>query len=227
MCAGARSVGHRSGSDRLLLRELGHPIDNELTIAIGIIALATARAGSPDAKETLESVQNSLLNFVRVHQALRIPTSRPRTDGYSYLRQLCEAIERSKLDPMGIELEFVSHSLSIDSEQCWRMGMIIFELVTNAANHAFRDIPGTIRVEVVNLGSTIRCCVRDDGIAASPQPLPGEGLRIIEALTQELRGRFDQLFGATGSVSTLTFPCAHGAIGDGAPESQRTHQLIE
>jgi two-component sensor histidine kinase len=194
------------GSERLLLSELIHRLTNELTAAVGLIDLATLRAGTADARQTLEAVRDSLASFARVHQALEAPRVRTRIDACPYLRRLCDAIRAAKLQQRGVSLRYVDRSLVLDSEQCWKLGMIVSELITNSAKHAFREAAGTITVEVVCARHTVRCRVTDDGSSRRPSAESGTGLSIVNALAHELGGTFSQRIGSSGSVSLVTFP---------------------
>jgi two-component sensor histidine kinase len=193
------------GSERLLLSELAHRFTNELTIAVGLIDLASLRAKTRDARQALQTVRESLAGFARVHQALQPPGLRSRMDVRPYLRRLCDAIRAAKLQQRGIDLQYIDQTLLIDSEKCWKVGMIVFELVTNSAKHAFQEAGGTIKVEVSCLGETVRCRVEDDGSSSSPSIAPGTGLSIVNALARELGGNFHQRISSRGSVSTVTF----------------------
>jgi two-component sensor histidine kinase len=194
------------GSERLLLSELVHRLSNELTAAVGLIDLASLRARTTDARQTPEAVRESLASFARVHQALQAPRLRTRMDARPYLGRLCNAIQAAKLHQLGIELRYVDQALMIDSEKCWKLGMIVFELITNSAKHAFREAAGTIKVEVYCIGHTVRCRVEDDGSSRSPSAEPGTGLSIVTALARELGGTFHQRIDSRGSISTVTFP---------------------
>ena len=55
--------------------------------------------------------------------------------------------------PQGIELELASRPLKLRSERCWKLGLIVSELITNSARHAFGDRGGTIQVELSASGS--------------------------------------------------------------------------
>jgi two-component sensor histidine kinase len=208
-------------SERLLLNELMHRMNNELAIAIGMLSLAALRTKVRDARDALVRVESCLKNFARVNQALQIPHTRTLVDGGAYLLRLCQAISLSRLEPLGIELAFVERPLSLDSEQCWRLGMIVSELITNAVNHAFRKGPGRIRVEALCADSAIRCRVEDNGTGALPIQR-GRGLDIIEALLQELSGHLDQHFSVNGSVSTILFPVRPLTQGFAAHEANET-----
>jgi two-component sensor histidine kinase len=49
-------------------------------------------------------------------------------------------------DGRGIELVLVERPFKMSSERCWRLGLILSELITNSARHAFAESGGMIRV---------------------------------------------------------------------------------
>lgn len=89
--------------------------------------------------------------------------------------------------------------------------MIVSELITNSARHAFDDRGGTIRVELSGSGPFAECCVMDNGSTRGSHG-PGQGLRIVEALARELNGEIAYRFGAEGALSRLRFPISGGAV---------------
>jgi two-component sensor histidine kinase len=192
---------------RLLLREYSHRINNEFAAAIGMISIAAARSANDQTKAALSAVQDRLQCFAQVHHALQMPEHTTTINAGAYIRQLCRAVSRSKLDSRGIKLLFVECSFQMNSERCWRLGLIVSELITNAARHAFGDCGGVIRVELLPSSSFVECRVTDDGEAAS-NVRPGRGSRIITALAESLGGTVDQRFGPEGTTSVLIFPTA-------------------
>jgi hypothetical protein len=107
---------------------------------------------------------------------------------------------------MNIHLLFSADTLLLQSDRCWRLGMILYELVTNSARHAFfegRD--GEIRVELSRAGSLVKCSVSDNG-SVSAGFRPGHGLRILDDLSQSLGGQVNHLFCAEGSYFALVLP---------------------
>jgi two-component sensor histidine kinase len=189
---------------RLLLREFSR-INNEFASAIGLISVAAARSANNEAKAALAAVQDQLQNCAQVHHALQLPEHRTCIDAAAYLRQLCRAISRSKLDRKGIELRLVERPFRVDSERCWRLGLIVSELITNAERHAFRNAGGCIRVELLPSQSFAECRVTDDGMNQG-NICPGHGLAIVEALVRSIGGTLDQHFGPQGATSVLIFP---------------------
>jgi two-component sensor histidine kinase len=190
---------------QLLLREFSHRINNEFSSAIGAISVAAARSVNGEAKAALAAVQDQLQNYVQVHHALQMPEHSSRVDAAVYLRRLCRAIGRSKLDRKGIELRLSERSFQMNTDRCWRLGLIVSELITNAERHAFHKRGGWVRVELLPSASFVECRVSDNG-ASEGAINPGRGLRIVEALASSLGGVIKQDFGPHGATALLIFP---------------------
>lgn len=93
----------------------------------------------------------------------------------------------------------------MNSERCWRLGLIVSELITNAERHAFRSAGGLIRVEILTSTSFVECRIADNG-KGKENACPGRGLKIVEALARSLGGTIDQAFGSQGTTAVLIFP---------------------
>jgi two-component sensor histidine kinase len=195
-----------SPDERVLLRELNHRINNEFAAAISTVSVAAARSDDQVAKTALTGVRDLLQHYADVHRALQTPDHDTPVDAATYLRQLCVSISRSKLEDREIKLVLSAHPLQLPAERCWRLGMILYELIINAARHAFEGGGGEIRVAVWVDGAFVKCSVQDNGSAA-PNIHPGPGLQIVDALSEALGGRFKQTFGPgdrSPSSSSLT-----------------------
>jgi two-component sensor histidine kinase len=191
--------------EQLLLRELSHRVTNELASAISVISLAATRCSSEEAQRALVAVQDRLHSYARVQNSLQMPEYDVRIDATAYLRRLCQAISHSKLESKGIELLLADYPFEMSSERCRLLGMIVSELITNAARHAFRGDPGSICVELLPSGTSAECRVTDDG-TSDANIRPGQGFKIINALTESLHGTIDLQFGPQGSKAVLIFP---------------------
>jgi two-component sensor histidine kinase len=191
---------HRAPEDGLLLREFSHRINNELASAIGAISVAARRSGNREVKTTLRSVEDQLHHYAQIHRVLQMPEHMVGVDVAAFVQRLCRAISRAKLNSRGIELEFL-----LDSERCWRLGLIVYELVTNSARHAFRAKGGSIRVELTATDFFVKCQVTDNGAGESTWR-PGRGLKIVDALAKTLGGRIHRRVGPDGAMSVLIFP---------------------
>jgi two-component sensor histidine kinase len=190
---------------RLLVNELTHRINNVLASAIGVISLAAARVNNSEAKVALASAAECVQHHALVHHALQMPELCTRIDASEYIRQLCLSISRSMLDYRSIKLEFADYPASMQSDECWQLGMIVYELIADAARHAFAENGGEIRVEMFSSGTFVECRVLDNG-SAPEEIRPGRGLRIIEAPVKGLAGRFAQQYGPNGSKAIVILP---------------------
>ena len=195
---------------RLLLEEFTHRVGGEFAAAIRTISTAAALAPTEEAKSTLAAVQHRLENFACVHSALRVPECRTNIDGRAYLRQLCESISVSRLKWQGVHLQLLEKKLEIDSEQCWRLGMIVSELVTHAARHSFRSRPARIWVAAARRGALIWSRVEDNGVPCEDGS-EDRGMRLAGALARELHGELERYHRRDGCVATVLFPAACAA----------------
>jgi two-component sensor histidine kinase len=204
--ATAISLDHSVISNEfLLLRELSHRINNEFASVINYVSLAASRSTNEDVKLALTGVADLLHRHADVQRALQIPTYSTVIDASRYIRALCRSIRSARLDHRNINLVLVEFPLRLRSEQCWKLGMIIAELITNSSRHAFDDSGGTIQIQISACGPLAQCYIMDNGSSRGPLQ-PGQGLRIIDALTRDLNGRIDHHFGVGGTTSILRFP---------------------
>jgi two-component sensor histidine kinase len=191
--------------EHVLLHELNHRINNEFAAAISFVTVATARSGNEEIKAALTGVAELLHRYADVHRLLQMPDHDTPVDAAAYLRQLCLSISRSRLDAREISLVLSAQTLRLQAERCWRLGMIVHELISNAARHAFENRGGAIRVAIWQDGAFVKCSVQDSG-SVTTSIRPGHGLKIVNSLSRALGGRFRQTFGVQGSKSLLVFP---------------------
>jgi two-component sensor histidine kinase len=193
----------------LLLREMSHRVNNEFASAIGMVSLAAARSPSGEVKAALNSVLEKLHSYAQLHRALEIPRTSSRIDASSYLSDLCRLITSSKLAYRNIELVFVERPpIQLTPEMCWKLGMVISELITNIVRHAFDERGGTIGVELKTRMGQIECRVSDNGVGMEVCT-PGNGTSIINALVDGIGGNFEQYSGPYGTLSIIGLPVAN------------------
>jgi two-component sensor histidine kinase len=191
---------------RLFLAELLHRINNEYAAAISMLSVAAARTASEEARAALDAVRERLHDYARVHRALQMPHQAELVDVADAVREVCRSITRSKLESMDITLTLVEQPFAMDADRCWRLCLIVSELVTNSVRHAFGRAGGAISVEVRQSGPFVVCRVSDNGCSASPPRRGGRGLAIIEGLVRSLDGSIKFRFGPSGSCAVLAFP---------------------
>jgi two-component sensor histidine kinase len=190
----------------LLLRELNHRINNELTCAICVVSVKAMQSDSVAVKTALLDVVDLLHQCADVHRALHMPDQGRLTDAARYLHQLCFSITKYRMDRLAIRVLFSADDLRLEAERCWKLGLIVSELLTNVARHAKFDARHPeLRVELMLAGNVVKCRVADNGSA--PEPIRrGRGLVIIGELASSLGGRVHTSCAAEGYSFLLTFP---------------------
>jgi two-component sensor histidine kinase len=190
----------------LLLRELDHRIKNELTSAICAISAKAMQSDSVAVKTALLDVVEHLHQWADVHRALHMPVQGRLTDAARYLQQVSFSITKYRLAGLAIRVLFSADDLRLEGERCWKLGLIVSELVTNVARHAqFAGRHPELRVELMLGGKVVKCVVSDNGSA--PEPIRhGRGLTIVGELACSLGGHVHTSCVAEGFSFLLTFP---------------------
>src|SRR5882724_4411092 len=190
----------------LLLRELNHRVKNELTSAIYTVSARAVQSDSVAVKAALLDVVELLHQCADVHRALRMPDQGRLADAARYLQQLCFSITKYRLDRLAIRVVFSADDLRLEGERCWKLGLIVSELLTNVARHAQFDARDPeLRVELMLAGNVVKCRVSDNGSA--PEPIQrGRGLTIIGEIASGLGGRVHTSCAAEGYSFLLTCP---------------------
>ncbi|MCA6104216.1 ATP-binding protein [Bradyrhizobium australafricanum] len=190
----------------LLLREFNHRVNNELTNAICTISAKAVRSDDAAVKAALLDVVDLLHGCADVHKALRTPDPGNLTDAARYLQRLCFSITKYRLDRQRIRLVCSADDLRLEGERCWKLGLIVSELLNNVARHArFDDRHPEVKVKLLLAGDVVRCAVSDNG-SAPDLTVRGRGLTIVGGLASSLGGRVHASCAAEGASILLTFP---------------------
>src|SRR5258705_3700166 len=190
----------------LLLREWHQRIKSELNSDIYAVSAKAVESDSVAVKAALLDFVDLLHQCADVHRALRMPDQGRLADAASYLQQLCFSIAKYRLDRLAIRVLFSADNLRLEGGRCWKLGLIVSELLTNVARHAQFDARHPeLRVELMLVANVVKGKVSDNGTA--PEPIRrGRGLAIIGELASSLGGRVHTSCAADGSSFLLTFP---------------------
>jgi two-component sensor histidine kinase len=189
-----------------LVEEMSHRVLNEYTHAILAVSSAAAETTSPAASLALTDVACRLEAYAGVHRALRPPNGPGQTDLALYLARLCTALACAHLADLEVRLTLDATDAPMSAERCWRVGLILYELVTNSLRHAFGGRGGAVVVQVCSRDSMIWCRVSDDGRSTSRRATAGRGRPIVEALVRELGGHVEWDFTSGGTTVVLAIP---------------------
>jgi two-component sensor histidine kinase len=205
-----------------LIDEITHRVVNEYTEAICALGLAAAKAPGEQAQAALASAAGRLPAQVEAHRALQASFADGPLDLADYLAGVCARLARAPLAETGVRLALDADEIWLDPAHCWRVGLIVAELIRNAARHGLAGRAGHIRVEIGEACGRVVCEVRDDGRGRAGAS--GRGRRLIQALAADLGGSVDWAFTTSGSSVRLSFASSstapfHTQLSGSAPTS--------
>jgi two-component sensor histidine kinase len=183
---------------------------NTLTLLGASVRLDFARDATRDVSVAVDRLEQRIVAFGRLYQLLSDNDDLSMVPVGSFFENLCGALSEAVLAPAGVRCEASIESGTLPAWQCHRLALILTELVTNAAKHAFPNKKGAlIRIEVVNRKDRWFCTVADNGIGAVG-PLQGTGTRILEGLARSIQARLYGEAGQGGTRVTIMMPALPG-----------------
>ncbi|EDL50265.1 histidine kinase dimerization/phosphoacceptor domain -containing protein [Erythrobacter sp. SD-21] len=196
----------REANERLemLVREVHHRVSNSLQMVQSFVAMQANQTDSEDAKDALEATQNRIKAIGKVHQNLYTRGDLTTIDLDEYLGTLVEEF-RSNMSETDdcVELTYTSDHVEVSPDDAVNVGVVVNELVSNAAKYAFAEgEKGRVDVVLVALDDGYSVTVSDNGggIAEGAGPSgTGLGMRIIKAITRSLGTNLEQLECETGT----------------------------
>jgi two-component sensor histidine kinase len=170
-----------------MLRELNHRVKNSLQMVQSLIRLQRSR-DEPD----LDAIGARVMAIATIHDLLYKASTAFDVDFAALLGSICE---NESIVPPGRRIAVVCEAdpLRLDVSIATPLALCAVELVTNAAKHAFGPEGGriTVRLEHAAGGPTARLVVADDGRGIPERTERSSGLRVVEALVQQLGARME------------------------------------
>jgi two-component sensor histidine kinase len=200
------SLDDQSRDWELVLRESHHRMKNTLTLLGAAVRRDFTHASKRDVSLAVDRLERRIVAFGRLYQLLSDNDDPSAIAVEPFLEKLCGALSEAVLEPAGIRCEAAIESGRLPSAQCHRLALMLTELVTNAAKHAFPNrSDAMIRIELANRDGAWLCTVADNGIGATG-PLQGTGSRILEGLARSIHARLHGEAGQGGTRVTIVMP---------------------
>jgi two-component sensor histidine kinase len=178
----------READEFLLLREVNHRVANSLAVLAIALRREFAKSISSDVQESFERCEARIVAFGELHRSLVVGSSRDRISIQCHMERVCEALSEALLKPLGICCEVVSDAGEVPADRCERLGLVVAELVMNAAKHAFCGrAGGLVRVALVERADSLICVVSDNGVGAGTATA-GVGSNILDQLVRAIDG---------------------------------------
>lgn len=188
-----------------LFDELNHRVKNNLAMVSATLGMQARAAQDPKLREALNKAIDRIHTIADVHAALYRSSSKDRVDFAAYLHDLCRRLSGSLLTDERIRIDVMAEPAALPLEKAVALGVVVNELVTNAAKHAFPSPNcGTIRVDLRRESGGLALSVGDSGkgLPADAAPGAGLGMRLIRSLVQQLDGQLE-VRGDAGACFTI------------------------
>jgi two-component sensor histidine kinase len=179
---------------KMLMQEINHRVKNSLQLVGSMFNLQARKAKDPALVQALQEAYGRVTAVARVHERLYLSGDIGVVDLCAYLKAVCEDLQRVTADN---RIVFEGDpGIEMNTDRAVLVAMLIGELVTNAAKHAYGvDAPGEVHVRVRRDGdNAVTISVRDDG-KGLPEGFDikngGLGMTIIEAFVEQSGANLD------------------------------------
>jgi two-component sensor histidine kinase len=174
----------------MLTREMSHRVKNSLASVVGLLRVQGRNAESEDVRNALKDAASRITTIAQVHDHLWRSNKIGFVDIADFAGELCRKLQET----VAHQVICAFDRLMISADKAIPLGLLINEIVTNSAKHAYPDGSGEIRVSGERHGSDLRVEVSDQGIGLPTdfdidQPRASLGFKVIKSLIAQLEGR--------------------------------------
>jgi two-component sensor histidine kinase len=188
-----------------LIREMHHRMANTLTLLTAQLWHEFGLSTVPRIRKSLTRCEARIAAFGRLHRLLAVGARNRPVAVRDYVEELCRSLSEAVLSPLRIRCEVSAADGILPGGTCERLGLIVAELVTNAAKHAFASQDGgRVRVEVTRKPGHWLCTVSDNGTGIQV-PMAESGTNILDDIAQMIGGTIALRSGPNGTSVTVTF----------------------
>ncbi len=189
-----------------LFGELNERVTNHLQLVAALLQLQARDEPDAAARKALGEAAARTMLISKTHRSIA-GEGGELLDFDAFARQLLDATLSARANPP-LRIEFEQGGLWLSSEQATSVAIVLLECLN--ARLSSED-PGVMRIGLRadrGVGS-----LRITEIERSLNPIAPRGASLIDAMVEQLRGRFSSRSAAEGRVSELTFPLegGHGA----------------
>ncbi len=196
---------------QFLIKEMNHRVKNSLALVVSMLRLQVRENSEPEFTQYLEDATRRVGAIARVHEQLYQSSDIERFDVGRYIEAICKDLGAS-FSHREILVQ-VQPGIIISADRAISSALIVNELVSNAAKHAYLgDGAGRIWVNVATTsdGSLFSISVRDEG-SGLPEGFEidngkGLGARMIRSLAEQLNASLAVVPRHPGVEFTLTTP---------------------
>ncbi len=176
-------------NQRILLNELNHRVKNNMQTMQSLLDSAARRIRYPDAQRLLDEASRRISAMAAAQRVLYGTAHATQFKCDEFLAVICKAAE--EVVPETVKIVFEATSGELPNDNAMPLALILNELITNAAKHGLQP-DGTALIRVGLRKGTDRWLlfVEDGGPGFDLQSVQSSGLRLVQGLARQLRGKF-------------------------------------
>lgn len=189
----ARSLAQKEA----LLREVHHRVKNNMQVVQSLLSVTARRLSSQPARDALADVIARVRAMATVHERLYAQDDLASIDIDVLVRELVDELVRSRpeLEPGMVQVE--SCAVQGSTEFALELGLVLVELVTNAARHGIPGGASQVRVVLGGDEQQVELEVCDDGPGlpsdVDPDTTRSTGLWLVRTTVQRRGGALQHL----------------------------------
>jgi two-component sensor histidine kinase len=174
------------GQAQIMSREIDHRVMNSLQFVSALLTIQGRASGNPAVSSQLESAANRVRAVARVHQHFYKGEPTERVGCLTYLGRLCADLS----DILQVKIDVSGTETNVSTRQIQPIGLVVNELVINAAKHG----AGKIKVALAPGPSDVcSLSVSDEGeglpAGFDPNQISnGLGMKLVSILSRQLGG---------------------------------------
>ena len=176
---------------KLLVQEASHRVKNNLTILSSLLRIKAKSSVSTQVADALGDASARVIAVARTHDRLWRDAGNDTVNLGALLTDLLDTLSTQYEN---IEIQCTAEEIEASADRAASFALLVTELITNVAKHAYQASGGIVRVSLHKEGGKSLLTVSDDGEglgtnfdikAIGKQSL---GMNLIQGLVQSLSG---------------------------------------
>jgi two-component sensor histidine kinase len=199
----------------VLLKEINHRVKNSLQLVASMLRLHGG--DDPELGRRLQEASSRIMAIGRAHERLYRSPQIEQIDLAEYLSDICHDLD--DVTP-NCDVRFEgSEPVLLNTDRAINLALLVTELVTNAAKHAYPAAAhGPVRVKLTRgVNQLASVSIRDEGVGLPPdfdvEKNAGFGLRVAKALAMQTGGQLRVKRRDPGTEFILNIPSSGSDTG--------------
>jgi two-component sensor histidine kinase len=191
-----------------LFGELNERVTNHLQLVAALLQLQAKDEPDKAVARALAEASARTMLISKTHRSLTGEGSE-LLDFDAFARQLLDATLSARKHPP-VRIEFENGGLWLSSEQATSVAIVLLECLNL---RLAADDPGLMRIALLGDRGMGKLRITEVERQLAPVDVERGKASLIEAMVEQLRGRFSSRTADEGRISELTFPLEAGAYG--------------